>query len=99
MNLENRINALRGVEPARVVTAPQLFPTPAIIAEKMVDYLNPQEKDRILEPSAGTGNLLTAICNNNKGIPTAIEINASLCDSLKSTFPLTTVLRMDFFRI
>ena len=96
MNMQSRIDALRGVEPARVVAAPQLFPTPAVICEKMIGYADIEEKSRILEPSAGTGNILNAIMDNNKGVPVAVEINAGLCEDLKKKFPLTTVLNQDF---
>lgn len=63
----------QGVE---VVVAPQLFPTPQDIAEKMVEYADIRPDDRVLEPSAGTGNLIKAIGNQPDKI--AVEINEEL---------------------
>lgn len=45
----------------RAVAAPQLFVTPPAIAQRMVALADPQLGDRLLEPSAGTGNLLRAL--------------------------------------
>jgi protein-L-isoaspartate O-methyltransferase len=45
----------------KVVTAPQLFPTPPDLAARLVELANLHEGHRILEPSAGTGNLVRAI--------------------------------------
>lgn len=96
MSMQDRINALRGAEPVQVVSAPQLFPTPSRIADLMVSYADIEEKSRILEPSAGTGNILNAIMDKNKGIPIAIEISPALCEILKNKFPLTDVHCRDF---
>jgi len=64
----------------QVVTAPQLFPTPPAIAARMIELAGIQEGDRVLEPSAGTGNILRAI-----DVPAhivAVEINRALADAL-----------------
>jgi SAM-dependent methyltransferase len=45
----------------KVVSAPQLFPTPPDIAARMVELAEIEPGQRILEPSAGTGNILSAI--------------------------------------
>lgn len=45
----------------RVVSAPQLFPTPAAIAERMIELARPPIGARVLEPSAGTGALLAVL--------------------------------------
>jgi len=47
----------------KVVSAPQLFPTPHELAARMVREAEIQPGDRVLEPSAGTGNLLRAIAD------------------------------------
>lgn len=47
-----------GVE---VVSAPQLFPTPAALAARVIDAADIRIGMRVLEPSAGTGNLLAAL--------------------------------------
>lgn len=45
----------------QVVAAPQLFPTPQEIAARMVELAEIEPAHRILEPSAGTGNILREI--------------------------------------
>src|SRR5436190_2331240 len=39
----------------------QLFPTPAKVATRMVELLEHTSRDRVLEPSAGTGRLTDAV--------------------------------------
>ncbi len=46
---------------AAVAVAPQLFPTPPDLAARMVREAQPEIGSRVLEPSAGTGNLLRAL--------------------------------------
>jgi phospholipid N-methyltransferase len=69
----------------RLVSAPQLFPTPPALAARMAKLADIGWHDRVLEPSAGTGNLLHAIIDAE---PTAricaVEINRALCDVLPS---------------
>lgn len=60
----------------KTISAPQLFPTPPEIAEKMVELAEIEPNHRILEPSAGTGNILKAIGNGPDKV--AIEINHEL---------------------
>jgi phospholipid N-methyltransferase len=71
----------------RAVAAPQLFPTPPWLARRMVDLLGVTPGPRVLEPSAGTGNLVRAIWDSAVGADnvrvTAIEVNAALCDGLE----------------
>jgi protein-L-isoaspartate O-methyltransferase len=43
------------------VAVPQLFPTPAELAARMVELAAPEVGMRVLEPSAGTGKLLEAL--------------------------------------
>jgi protein-L-isoaspartate O-methyltransferase len=70
----------------QVVTAPQLFLTPPPLAARMVKLVKIKYMDRVLEPSAGTGNLLRAIVDAE---PTArihaVEVNRALCDALPSS--------------
>src|SRR5207253_4915938 len=42
----------------QVITAPQLFPTPATLAARLVELAEIHEGHSILEPSAGTGALV-----------------------------------------
>ena len=44
----------------KVVSAPQLFPTPVDLAARMVDMAGLEIGNRVLEPSAGTGRILEA---------------------------------------
>lgn len=98
---QQKINALKqqmkiGIQ---VVTAPQLFPTPPNIANQMVDLLDPQQGNKILEPSAGTGNLLNALSKSitfEYGYIQAIEINANLCNRLKANYNNLFVTQCDF---
>jgi predicted RNA methylase len=80
----------------QVVTAPQLFPTPPAIAARMIELAGIQEGDRVLEPSAGTGNILRAI-----DVPAhivAVEINRALADALPAHLA-TEVIQGDFLQV
>ena len=70
----------------KIAVAPQLFPTPPALAARMATFAGIEYKDRVLEPSAGTGNLLRAIVDAE---PTAsvhaVEINRALCDALPAS--------------
>jgi protein-L-isoaspartate O-methyltransferase len=73
----------------QVVSAPQLFPTPPELARRVVDEAGVQPGHRVLEPSAGTGNLVTAIINrgflglDRGGSVVAVEINSTLAAGLE----------------
>jgi phospholipid N-methyltransferase len=72
-------------EGVKVVVAPQLFPTPTEIAEMMVDYAEIETGQRILEPSAGTGNLIKAIeATETRTDIIAVELNYNLVQLLKN---------------
>ena len=75
----------------QVVVAPQLFPTPPALAARMVEMAGIEPGDRVLEPSAGTGNILRAIkgagiAGDNGSDPrvVAVEINRALADAIPS---------------
>jgi phospholipid N-methyltransferase len=72
---EKKFEALKDAlkEGIKIVVADQLFPTPPEIAAKMVEYAEINKNHRVLEPSAGTGNILRAIGNAPDKV--AIEIN------------------------
>ena len=69
----------------QVLSAPQLFPTPADLADRMVEMSEMRPMPRVLEPSAGTGRLSFAV---QKARPTAkitnVEISPSLASNLKA---------------
>ena len=68
----------------QVVAAPQLFPTPPALAERMVEEADILPGHSVLEPSAGTGAILAALPNVRPfGSVTAVEINAALAASLE----------------
>lgn len=68
----------------QAVAAPQLFPTPMPLAERMVELAGIVDGDRILEPSAGTGNLIQALRATGKSLYiVAVEINAQLAGHLR----------------
>ena len=82
----------------QVVNAPQLFPTPPELAARMVELAEIPAGARVLEPSAGTGNILSAIAarKSREEKPChveAVEINATLARSLE---PLANVTCADF---
>jgi phospholipid N-methyltransferase len=82
----------------QVVSAPQLFPTPAGLAARMVELAGLAPGQAVLEPSAGTGNILRAIREATGGgvVRTAIEINARLCDRLRVVEAGASVINCDF---
>lgn len=65
----------------QVVSAPQLFPTPAIIAGKILALADIRPGQRVLEPSAGTGALLELLDRKACEV-VAVEINLALADAL-----------------
>lgn len=87
----------------QVVSAPQLFPTPVDLADRMVALAELREGDRVLEPSAGTGRLIDAILKAEKlGHVVAVEIRGPLAHRLHTTYsrrrtpPAVEVLTADF---
>jgi predicted RNA methylase len=72
----------------KVVSAPQLFPTPAALASRMVEEADIKPGQKILEPSAGTGALVGPIAQAAMGFDcglrlTCVEINFTLAESLR----------------
>lgn len=71
----------------QVVTAPQLFPTPPEIAARMAALADLRDGVCVLEPSAGTGNLVQAVRDVVDTEIVGIEINRDLCRALEKRFP------------
>ena len=63
------------------------FPTPPTILRRMMGIADIEHTDRVLEPSAGKGNILDAVFESTPGLPKenvdAIEIVPSLQDIIK----------------
>lgn len=73
-------------EAVKTVVAPQLFPTPEKIAAKMVELAEIQPGETVLEPSAGSGNLVQAVVDSVDTEVLAYEINQGLCSQLSNKF-------------
>ncbi len=83
----------------QVVSAPQLFQTPPDLVARMIQEADIRPGDDVLEPSAGTGNILDACFHlNGSGRTVAIEINARLAMKLQERYPRMTVLNADFIK-
>lgn len=96
---------LRIGKAVQVVSAPQLFPTPPDVARRMVELLDLDnwngeawETMRVLEPSAGTGNLVAAVLEAHDDCDVyAWEINHALADGLRAkALPQLRVITGDF---
>lgn len=85
----------------QVVTAPQLFPTPAPLAERLIQEADIRPGHRFLEPEAGTARILRALAAtiDLKTIEVvAVEINQALSASLRGSFPDVNVICADFLQ-
>ncbi len=71
----------------KVVSTPQLFPTPQEIAKKVIQYAGIEAGQTVLEPSAGTGALVREIVESVDTEIVGYEINRDLCSHLSRTFP------------
>lgn len=79
--------AIRTGVAVQVVSAPQLFPTPPELAARMVEEAGVQPGETVLEPSAGTGNIVRAVIDAADTEIVGYEINPSLTSALSRTFP------------
>ena len=75
----------------QTISAPQLFPTPPDIAAQVVDMAGIEAHHRVLEPSAGTGALLSQI--EHAADIVAVEINQQLADRLRGPRPFGLSIR------
>jgi len=78
----------------KVVSAPQLFPTPAAIVDKVVAAAGIEAGHRVLEPSAGTGAMLGLILDAGADV-VAVEIRQDLAAALQR-FPTVEVYQENF---
>jgi predicted RNA methylase len=81
----------------KIVTAPQLFPTPEPLAARMVELADIKDGQRVLEPSAGTARILDALHNTGASVSAvAVEINANLAGMIRARFPAVQTVCADF---
>ena len=87
-----------------VVVAPQLFPTPPDLARRMVELAEILPGERVLEPSAGTGAILSALdlsqfTEDPAHELVAVELNVNLANQLEKNFPIANVTNLDFLEL
>lgn len=91
----------------KIAAVPNLFPTPPAVADIMVELAKISKDDVVLEPSAGTGNLIDAVkrAGINPIVFTAIEQNQALREGLVARrargewWDDMTILRADFLTV
>jgi hypothetical protein len=88
----------------QVVSAPQLFPTPPDVARRLVRLATSTTAGmRVLEPSAGTGNLVRAVFDSATGADcvrlVAVERNAALAEGLREQQRRTLYATPDNFAV
>lgn len=85
----------------QVVSAPQLFPTPPEIAQRMTELADITSGDKVLEPSAGTGNLIAAALGAGafESDVVAVEINVQLSEALTARYAKARVFCGDFLAL
>lgn len=89
-----RVQAKAGVA---VAVAPQLFPTPPELAARMVEEAKIGPGSVVLEPSAGTGNIIRAILDRfPECVINAVEINPQLALALVASGMTDEVDNVDF---
>lgn len=96
--LRDRIRSLRSNIEQGVTTpvfsSDNLFVTPAWLAQKIMALADIQPGHTVLEPSAGTGNLLRELPTDIS--VTACEISNQLCGHIYRTFPQVRIIQGDF---
>lgn len=91
-------------EGVKVVTVRNLFPTPMPVAARVIALAGIEKGDQVLEPSAGTGNLVVPAIEAG-GDVLAVELNADLCEALVRRIRalpdqgLSMVVHGDFFEM
>lgn len=81
----------------KAVSAPQLFVTSPAMAAEIVQSVDIKPHHRVLDPSAGTGNLLRAILARQPAAScVAVEISNPLARTLATQFPTVTVREANF---
>lgn len=94
-----RFATLAKREAPRIVTAWQLFQTPADLAARMVELAEPSPHLHWLEPSAGLGRILRPIMATDPATVTACEIAPQCAAELYREFPDTALIQRDFLDV
>ena len=74
--------------PVMVDRSTECHVTPPDVARRMVDYLDAAPGSLILEPSAGTGNLVQALLDAGHGRIVMVERHVTLADGLRRFGPV-----------
>lgn len=100
--LADRTETTPTPKPIIVHAGTDCFVTPVEVAARMIEYANIEDDHIILEPSAGTGNIVNAVLEQYPNAPiSANELNHTLYDHLKYRFNTqanVTTLQGDFMR-
>jgi phospholipid N-methyltransferase len=85
-------------EPVIVDKSTECHVTPPDVADRMVEYLDLSVTDRILEPQAGTGNLIDALmrAGADPSQVTAVERHVTLSGIVRDKFPSVSVFNECF---
>lgn len=75
----------------QVVTAPSLFPTPPELAARVAEAADIRQGLSVLEPSAGTGNLVRAALDKGASVMVAVEVSHGVAESLRGRFVADSV--------
>jgi phospholipid N-methyltransferase len=88
----------RQIDKLQFANIPGYFPTPEPVTDKMIQYADLAEYQDIMEPSAGSGNIIKAIDKTgfNHGIRLAIEYNCTLSNILSKSCKNWDVHQGDF---
>jgi phospholipid N-methyltransferase len=88
----------------KAVSAPQLFPTPPVSAQRVIEEAKIEKGHLVLEPEAGTGSLVEQLYNTD-GTEcvaeklTLVEINHGLAQHLERTYANAVVHCADFLTL
>jgi predicted RNA methylase len=85
----------------QTVTSETLYPTPPDLARRMVELAGVEAGECVLEPSAGTGNIVQAVRDAVDTEVLAYEVNTDLCRVLRQRFePYACAVRQaDFLTV
>jgi phospholipid N-methyltransferase len=86
MSLRERLEQAKARygQPCTVVHSPLLYPTPPVLVTQMIDHASLAPSQRILEPSAGTGNIIKGILGVQPSTQIhAVEVDWNLVQVLK----------------